>query len=59
MYLTNFRVSALALLFSLTLIFGAAHFAPSSAEVCADCVDSTPLAPPRLRGADRNLHFQS
>ena len=44
MYLTNFRVSALALPFSLMLIFGAARYAPGSADARVDRVDSDPVS---------------
>ena len=49
MYLTNFKVSAFALLFSMTLIFGAAHYAPTAADACVNCATLAPV--PTLEAA--------
>lgn len=39
MYLTDLRVSALALFCSVALVLGATHFTSGVAEPCAECVE--------------------
>jgi len=42
MYITDLRLSALALFFSVTLVLTAAQFVPTGAETCGDCVTDAP-----------------
>jgi hypothetical protein len=39
MYLTDLRVSALALFCSVALVLGATHYANAAPDPCAGCVD--------------------
>lgn len=42
MYITDLRLSALALFFSVTLVLTAAQFVPSRSEPCGECVTDVP-----------------
>ena len=42
MYITDLRLSALALFFSVTLVLTAAQFVPNRNEPCGECVTDVP-----------------